>query len=1221
MFGKNQNVRTPKLAGIDDLDIVTNETDVPVPYFAGTRRLDVSWIMSAIIDHTTNVGGGKGKTAAKSGQQAKNYFGHCAGMICQGQLDFIQGLLINNELVFPNAAIWDSQIFQKNRVILVTFSGVTNAYQTPAKTFEPPVIVPNPPPNPPWVLYATQWAGGGGGYATGALVVANGTMVFKSLINANTTTPPITATSNADWKYISSPENFTVVGATNFWDAGSIVAWEGEVYITPSNTNAQPPNAPWVIYSVLESGSPNPFLMTVAKSTRFGTNSGPGDWYLYWGLPNQTLDPTGEAILTSLGHPPYRNCAVIVGKAILFGTQTVQPPSVQLLAGRNPVQTLITGPAAALDSRGCANPWCVLAELLTHPILGLGLPSTWFDATTWNAEATHCYNNSSFFYISPMFTSLKKIAELTADLLGYPDAFIFWSTVATLMAGHWPHGEAPPAFGATNTINRNNIRKEFSTQSEGWWGTMNSVAVTISDIQAGFKSRPCLASNLFNMSVTKRLLSMKVDRPYITDYNQGLAWAHEFAKISGDQMSSGTIELMSEKATAVTPGSLFLLTDDVLGTSEVQRCTKRVISKPATGDGGITKLSHETERGIAPQPFQPTQSNPSQASGPAPSLIPQFQVAQLPTSLAGEGSTLALLASRADAITCALAVWFQQADGTAFQQLATQTGFAVRGTIGFNGTAQFSQLLTSNVVRGTTYNLPSGYLAFNDALFVYSGGGLIGATIPGAGILYAYTSDYTLDIINNTVTIPPGSSIPAGATITSSAAAGCIPTTNAVQGTTYTIPTQFWAPFLVFRMTAGQVASYTGGFGGATLCTEGQDFLIDPVGGTFTVVTGGNISAGETVFVIFSSMDVAFDSTTPAVDLDAISAPLTQDQIDDDDLLMFCFKAANPSLFEIMSVRSISAVTTFPSTNNYILGLQRQQFGTLMGGDGVTDFGANDFFFIVPRANLTPLAHEAFQGLEESGETANFILAPQSAWVDAAISDLYDPANNPSGLSQEFSYTFDNIFGPQVTWIVELKGGAGGTAISSYAAPFLTTDIFYFSFQLNAGPGANVTSASLVAGLGEQQITLWSNVYQPSPQVNASAQFTLPNAGLYTVFLNVLCDDGSQVSAPLTLPGSGTPVQIQINATVAPTPLLDTYKKVRNQITGLKFGVLPTGLTVLYQLQLRGTAFNNAFWSTAGVIGGGLYGPLANFQSGKFTLYAKCQQGGSTDSAVVSWNL
>lgn len=1065
---------------------------------------------------------------AKSPGGSKNYYGHCAGIICQGQLDFISGLLINNELVYPNAAIWDSQIWHKNRIIIYTDG---NAWQANIETDQPP-------PNFPWQIIAFAYAAGT--YAAGVKVVS-GNYVFQSLVNGNNTAPPGTPISNTNWQYLYTPQQWSSLVTSHFWGAGSVVAWEGQVYSTPADTNAAPPNAPWAPYQILQSASPNPLKMTVPKNTRFGQNAGPGDWYLYWGLPNQALDAVGEQVLNGLGHPPYRNCAVIVGKSVLFGTQTVNPPSVQILGGRAPAQSIIVGPAAALDGNWQANPWCVLAELLTHPIYGLGLPTTWFDAETWNIEANRCYANTPLFYISPMYTSLKRVSEIVLDLLGYPDAFIFWSTIATLMAGHWPHGEAAPAFTALNTINRDNVIKEFSTTSEGWWGTANSVAVSIQDVQAAFKSRPCLAPNLFNMAVTKRLLTQKIDRPFITRYSQGLAWATEFAKIAGDQTSSGTIEVQSEK-TNVRPGSLFLLTDDQFQTSEVQRCTRKVISAPPTG---TSKITCETERGVAPQAYSPTQTNPAPATGPSPALVTNYAVVQLPTSLGGEPDAIAVLASRENGYTSALEVWFRQADGAAFQQLGTNTGFAVSGA----------------------FPVP------------------VNGEIAGTGW-------------DSVQTIAVG---------------------QVTQGNTYSLgDTSFWQ-FQVFY------SANSSGFPG-TFVTEGADFTIDPETGEIMVITGGAIPTGDYLFVkIWNTVALTYDANTPSQDLDAISAALTQDEINDGDLLLVAVRADNPALFEVMSVRSVQAVTG--AGGPYLLvKVWRAQFGTQLGGDGSYDFGTNaDKAFIIFRDQLNPIGHAAFPGLAESSSTATFILAPESAWVTASTSDLYDPANNPTGLATEFTYTFDDIYLPTVTWIAQLKGGAGGTVIGSFPGPFLTTDVFYFSFEITSEQD-NIIGASLTASLGDQQLTLWSQNFAPAGQYSQSVEFSLPAQGLWNMSVNVLCSDGNQVNYPLTLVGSPTPVQIQINtpATVyCQTAIIFSYEKTRLIINQLKFGKITTGLTVYYQLQPRNTAYNPASWIalTENPVGSGIYGVVANFQTGTKSLYAYTHDGVHADSPIVSWNL
>jgi|GEM_PF-3595852 len=1209
MMGKSKPNRNPKPAGIDELDVATSETDVPVPYFAGFRRLDVSWIMPPVISRMTNASSaGKGKSG-KSGDASKNYFGHCAGMLSQGPIDFFAGLLINNELVYPDALIWDSKIFKNKRTIIYTDG---NAYQITVDTAQPP-------PGFPWTIIAFPYAAGS--YAQNVQVV-NAGMLFKSLHNANVAAPPGTPTSTADWSYLSTPDQWVTISGNHFWTAGSVVAWEGQVYQTPADTNAQPPGAPWVLFQILESASPNPLKMTVTKSTRFGQNAGPGDWYLYWGLPNQVLDVAGEQILNGLGHPPYRNCPVIVGKNIAFGTSTVNPPSVQVLAGRAPVQTLIVGASTQLDANWQANPWVILAEMLTHPVYGLGLPTTWFDAASWQAEADRCAANPSMFYIAPLYSSLKRVSEVVADLMGYPDAFIFWSTVATLMAGHWPHGEAAPAFNAANTINRDNTPNEFQSSSEGWGGTANSVAVSIQDVQAAFKSRPCIASNLFNMTVTKRVLSQKVERPWITRYAQGLAWATEFAKIAGDQTSSGVIEIQSEKATAVKPGAIFLMTDDVLQTSEVMRCTRRVISAPPTGKN---KITFETERGVAPQPYSPTQTNPAPANGPAPALIQNFQAAQLPTSLAGVGNSITLLAGRENDVTSAIEFWFQQADATAYQSLGTLHAFAVAGSVLYNS-GTLGELATANSAAGATYAYPTGSIAFGSAVSVYDAlGNFLGH--------YTYGTDYTFDLVNQTITLTAGTTIPNGSQIFLGANQGALATALATPGNTYNIPKNFWGAVNVWTMAPG--AAYVGGLTAATHCVEGTDYLIDPVAGTLTVINGGAIGANYKVFVFFLNiLQVGFAANTPQTDIDSISAALTQDEINDNSLLLFAFKKANPSLFEIMGVTSIQAATSGTSLGapaGYYVQLRRQQYGTLFGGDGVNDFGPNDIIFIIQRSQLPIFTHEAFQGLEESASTASFILAPQSAWVSADISDLYDSANNPSGLSNKFSYAFNNLFAPTVTWIQQLKAASGtlpsdGAVIASFAGSFLTTDTFLFSFQLNAGPGAKLISASLTGKVGEQQLTLWSQTFSPSLQQNLAVAFSLTVPGLWNLAVTARCDDESEISYPLTLVGSATPVQVQVNTpttTYAPTPMINTYSTRRNILTGLNFGALPAGLTVLYQLQPRGTAYNPAGWSNAAVLSGGgtIYGTVPNFESGQKTLYAKSQQGGATDSPVASWNL
>src|SRR5690348_5973480 len=86
----------------------------------------------------------------KSGGGSKDYYGHVAGRICQGQLDFIWGMMINNELVWPKAKLWDTKIYKKNTSLIFTDG---NVYHASEKTSTDPNAFP-------WILLAIPWTAG-----------------------------------------------------------------------------------------------------------------------------------------------------------------------------------------------------------------------------------------------------------------------------------------------------------------------------------------------------------------------------------------------------------------------------------------------------------------------------------------------------------------------------------------------------------------------------------------------------------------------------------------------------------------------------------------------------------------------------------------------------------------------------------------------------------------------------------------------------------------------------------------------------------------------------------------------------------------------------------------------------------------------------------------------------------------------------------------------------
>ncbi len=960
--------------------------------------------------------GGGGKSGA---QQSQNYFASIAGIICQGQLDFIWGLCLQDYLVWPSAT-------------------VVNA-------------------NDPW--------------------------------------------------------------PSSVWPANSIIAWNGIVYETPSSTSVQPPGAPWVRFRVnsTDAGVTNPYKITVPNF---------GDTYLYWGTATQNLDSVNEAFLTQYGHPPYRNRAVLACKDFLFGqsSDASQPPpcpSMIVLGGRNPVQSLITGASAALDGDWQANPWCVLAELLTHPIIGLGRVSSEFHAASWQAEADRCQAIASLTYISPIYDTMQKVRSVISDILQYVDSFIYRGTDGLIHAGHWPHGEAPPAWSSANTIDRNVLVKEIADESDGWEGTSNVTQFDFDDINAAFKSNTVLGPNTFNRQIMQELLTRNVSRPFVVRINQATAWATEDAKIAGDQTMKGTLTVRAERAAAIVAGSHFLLTDDDLGLSFPMRCNAKTVKAPPVG---LAEIEFELERAYSDQPYSATPPVQPVGSKPAPARIVNFRLVEIPDSLAADGNqfSLACLAARSNQVTNSFDVWWRSADGAAFESLATLNSFAISATMNgsSNGADVVNEAVTSASVQGTPNNL-----ANQD--------------------LWNLTLQYSSD-----------------------------------GGTTWT----------------------TG--------TENTDYVIDYVNGTATPLVGGAITNGDSVRVSYSIyILLQFDASTPVADIEQITQSLTADEILNNTILLFGFQAANAELFEVLSIKALTAL----GAGAYKATVKRVQYSTLFGGDGSHVWNTGDGAMLVFRSGIYPLGHLSFESLCESAGTATFRLVPSSLWQVGDENDVYNATTNPGGLTTEFSYTFYDPYAPVVSWEVL---DDNGTTITDFTLTYLTTDTFQFIFNISSLAG-DLASARLVARFGGQELLLWSQILSGSSQI-ADVAFSIPTEGDYNVVAVISNQAGRVVEYPLTQVGSSTPVVLMvrkpgsgIGTTQVANPVMTSQGTTSPAKYTFAISDSTAGSTIYFQLQIGFGPFNPGSWLP--------YSSPVLVPPAK-TLFTYATKTGLTDSTVVSFS-
>jgi hypothetical protein len=122
------------------------------------------------------------------------------------------------------------------------------------------------------------------------------------------------------------------------------------------------------------------------------------------------------------------------------------------------------------------------------------------------------------------------------------------------------------------------------------------------------------------------------------------------------------------------------------------------------------------------------------------------------------------------------------------------------------------------------------------------------------------------------------------------------------------------------------------------------------------------------------------DPATVAADLSKISATQCADTINDANLLVWLFKNADRSQFEVPTLKAIRILR---GESSHRLKVRRGRFGTRQ-----LAFSEGDRAFIVISADMATYGHTQFPAYAAAGATATFRLQSHNAWGDA---DLADP--------------------------------------------------------------------------------------------------------------------------------------------------------------------------------------------------------------------------------------
>lgn len=345
------------------------------------------------------------------------------------------------------------------------------------------------------------------------------------------------------------------------------------------------------------------------------------------------------------------------------------------------------------------------------------------------------------------------------------------------------------------------------------------------------------------------------------------------------------------------------------------------------------------------------------------------------------------------------------------------------------------------------------------------------------------------------------------------------------------------------------------------------------------------------------TLRLTVDPATVAADLSKISATQSADAINDANLLVWLFKAADRSQFEVLTLKAIRIVG---GESSYRLKVRRGRFGTRQ-----LAFSAGDRAFIVFGAELTTYGHSQFPAYAAAGATATFRLQSFNAWGDA---DLADPDICP-----DRNYTFADPYAPTAVWQSVKRNGV---EVTDFSADFALTDEFTVTVQ-GTDPNSDLISLAIVARLGSEITTPLSVTTAATPSLTRSATFRPSNHGI---------SEGDWRLYAIVQDATGRKREVQMNPGGGESPVLLRLRTAPGAVTACiapiatPAGGPVLGFPLIVSLATSTEAATIEFQISS--LGGSIDGPWVRYTDpvsipGIRSLHARTTKEGSEESPVV----
>jgi hypothetical protein len=452
------------------------------------------------------------------------------------------------------------------------------------------------------------------------------------------------------------------------------------------------------------------------------TLPGWGLYTIHWGTADQlTTSPilTPASTETTDDHPSYHKLAYWTYDG-LFGQERYSPPEIETVGYRNPDQTIITGAAAELRDFQ-ANPFCLLAELLTSEYCGLGMSASMLVASTWQASAEAMMANHELYYISTSLTTARSLKAWAAEIFELCDGFVRAHQQTGLVEAGFFTDPSTVNPDLLPLITSQDLIGDLEQQPEDIDSLKTTYVLTYRDRLNSFKELPIEHNDLAAFSLLGERRNDAKTSQLIVRENQARAHNTQRARRHGQLGSTHKANIRAARARNLRPGQRIRLDiDPEPGGAQLNQVV-RIQSITRTVNGRAT-LQLENERTLAPIEGVAalTPGTPPPPPEVAPVLYARFFEA--PIGLAETAYTIGLLASQPAPLATGYLLHYDNTAGGTFPQIGDSRAFALRArlnaSIGSSSSGPFSVELLDPINREMLDDNPSDTAARDDTLLM-----------------------------------------------------------------------------------------------------------------------------------------------------------------------------------------------------------------------------------------------------------------------------------------------------------------------------------------------------------------------------------------------------------------------------------------------------------------------------------------------------------------------